>query len=113
MTQRIAVGLVLVLFAAQTLKVLAGMGYIGFLESINLNDATRLTFADLAIALTLVLVWIYRDAAAAGRRFWPYAVVTLLFGSAGPLAYLLLAAATQCAAPASGARARRERGTAA
>ena len=47
-------------------------------------------FADIAIALVLVLAWMWRDAASTGRRFWPYAIVTLMLGSIGPLLYLLL-----------------------
>lgn len=48
-------------------------------------------FADLGIALSLVLVWMWRDAATQGRRFWPWALFTLLAGSFGPLLYLLSA----------------------
>ncbi len=89
MAQRILLGGVLFLFLAQTVRVLAGIGFVGFFESANLNEATRLMFLDLVITLVLITVWMSRDAAAAGRRFWPYAALTLTLGSAGPLVYLL------------------------
>lgn len=47
-------------------------------------------FADLVIALTLVMVWIWQDAKAAGRNPLPWIVATLAVGSFGPLVYLLL-----------------------
>lgn len=95
MAQRALIAVVLVLFLAQTAVVLAGVGYVGFVESIGINDATRLMFFDLVITLALILGWMYRDART-GRRFWPYAALTLAFGSAGPLAYLLLAPPVSC-----------------
>jgi hypothetical protein len=50
--------------------------------------------------LVLITVWMQQDAHAGGRRFWPFAVVTLLLGSAGPLAYLLCRTVpTQCPVP--------------
>jgi hypothetical protein len=45
--------------------------------------------ADLSIALSLSLVWIWRDARAIGRSAWPWMVATLALGSFGPLVYLL------------------------
>jgi len=90
MGQRIALGVVLTVFLAQTGVVLAGPGYAGFFAAANLNEATRLMFFDLVIALVLITIWMHRDAAATGRRFWPYALMTLAFGSAGPLLYLLV-----------------------
>jgi len=44
---------------------------------------------DLVIALTLVLVWMWRDAQATGRNVWPWVLLTLVAGSFGPLGYLL------------------------
>ena len=45
--------------------------------------------AALVIALGLFLVWMWRDAKAAGRNPWPWLVLTLVAGSIGPLIYLL------------------------
>ena len=42
MGQRIALGVVLTAFLAQTGLVLTGPGFVGFFESATLNDATRL-----------------------------------------------------------------------
>lgn len=66
---------------------------VGFYEQILSGPAGWQIFADIAIALSMVLVWIWRDATASGRRFWPYALLTLALGSIGPLLYLLLATA--------------------
>jgi len=50
------------------------------------------------IGLVLASVWMQRNAAATGRRFWPYALLTVTFGSAGPLVYLLVGTfSTHCA----------------
>lgn len=54
----------------------------------------------LVIALVLASIWMHRDAVATGRRFWPFALVTLVLGSAGPLTYLLVRTfSTSCAVP--------------
>jgi len=100
MGQRIALGVVLTAFLAQTGLVLTGPGFVGFFESATLNDATRLMFFELIIALVLASIWMHRDAVATGRRFWPFALVTLVLGSAGPLTYLLIRTfSTSCAVP--------------
>jgi hypothetical protein len=100
MAQRIALGVVLTAFLAQTGVVLAGPGFVGFFESANLNAATRLMFLDLVITLALISIWMHRDAVTTGRRFWPYALLTLVLGSAGPLTYLLIGTlSTHCAVP--------------
>jgi hypothetical protein len=77
-------------FSAFTLWVLAQTGLIGFYEQLLGTPAGWQVFADIAIALVLVLAWMWRNAADNGRRFWPYAIVTLTLGSIGPLLYLLL-----------------------
>lgn len=45
--------------------------------------------ADLVIALSLVLVWMVRDARQRGVSPVPWVAATLLLGSFGPLFYLL------------------------
>ena len=77
-------------FSAFTFWVLAQTGLVGFYEQLLGTPAGMQVFADIAIALVLVLTWLWRDAQANGRRFWLYAVLTLALGSIGPLLYLLL-----------------------
>jgi hypothetical protein len=77
----------LVLFTALTADVLWLFGYAGFVDWAFHNLATTLLFVDLAIALTIVLAVLVRHARAAGVAAWPYVLLTLAFGSAGPLLY--------------------------
>jgi hypothetical protein len=44
---------------------------------------------DLTIALSLVTVWMVRDARQRGQSVAPFVVLTLLLGSVGPLLYLI------------------------
>ena len=80
---------VLATFVAATGFTVAQVGYLGFFELVAANWATRLMFFDLVIALGLLLVWMFRDARAQRMSFVPYALVTLCFGAAGPLLYLV------------------------
>ena len=77
-------------FSAFTLWVLAQTGLAGFYVQLFDSWAGVQVFVDIVLALVLVLAWMWRDAAANGRRFWPYAAITLTLGSIGPLLYLLL-----------------------
>ncbi|MGE0041245.1 MAG: hypothetical protein AB7H88_09520 [Vicinamibacterales bacterium] len=77
------------LFSGLTGFVLVEHGYAGFVDWAMYNSATRLMLLDIVILATIVLGFIWRDARAAGRRFWPYAVLTAGFGSIGPLLYFL------------------------
>jgi hypothetical protein len=82
--------MVLAAFGALSAYALWQVGYLGIWVN-NLNHpAGQQVFADLVIALSLVLVWMWFDARKTGRAFWPWAVATLLLGSFGPLVYLLL-----------------------
>jgi len=81
-------------FSAFTLWVLAQTGLIGFYVQLFSSFAGVQVFVDIVLALVLVLCWMWRDAHATGRRFWPYAALTLTLGSIGPLLYLLLVPST-------------------
>ncbi len=76
-------------FLGLTIFTVAEVGYLGFFELAAANWATRLLFVDLTITLSLVAVWMYLDARERGKPFVPYALVTLFFGAAGPLLYLI------------------------
>lgn len=80
---------VLVLFGALTIPAIAQSGFSGFVTAITSSYASWQIFADLVIALTLVVVWMWRDAKSRGRNPWPWVVATALVGSFSPLIYLL------------------------
>jgi hypothetical protein len=44
---------------------------------------------DLALSLTLVAVWMVRDARARKAAYLPFLALAFLFGSVGPLLYLV------------------------
>ncbi len=80
---------VLIAFGIQGIYVLSQIGYWGIWIN-NLNHlAGQQVTADLVIALTLVMTWMWRDAQSTGRNIWPWFVATLILGSFGPLVYLL------------------------
>lgn len=80
---------VLILFGIQGIYVLSQIGYWDIWIN-NLNHlAGQQVTADLVISLSLVVVWMWRDAQATGRNIWPWIVATLILGSFGPLTYLL------------------------
>ncbi len=88
--KRIVAGLVLVDFAALNAYALytAG-GYVGFLEYVmEMPIWGWVVFADLVIAATMVLTWIWADAKRCGRNPVGYTLLTLAFGSIGTLLYV-------------------------
>ena len=66
---------------------LASFGY----ELISRPDTAQVVI-DLYIMAILAIVWMYNDSQNLNRRwFWmPFAVITMIFVSVGPLLYLLL-----------------------
>lgn len=64
-------------------------GYLGIFLLQFQNLASTQVLVDLCIALTMVLVWMWSDAKRTRRAFLPWALLTLVAGSFGPLFYLL------------------------
>ncbi len=88
-TKQLGLSVVLFDFLALTAYAVYQYGYLGFFELVTANVATAAAFADLLIALSLITVWMVRDARARGVSPLPYVLLTLALGSAGPLAYLI------------------------
>ncbi len=87
--QRAVLGLVLILFLAMTGEVLYQHGYLGFFAIASSNSATQLMMFDLVISLTLITIWMVGDASEKGKAVVPFVLITLFFGAAGPLLYLI------------------------
>lgn len=88
---RIALIAVFAAFGAYSLYVIGQLGYIGLWQGALSSHAGIQVTLDLIITSALLLGFLWRDAHKSGRRFWPYAVITLAGGSFGPMLYLLLA----------------------
>jgi hypothetical protein len=88
--QRILLIVILLAFSALTVLALIHHGVTGIFSHQFVNLAGMQVFLDLVIALALFLVWMWRDARAAGRNPWPWLLLTLVVGSIGPLIYLIL-----------------------
>ena len=87
--KQIALAVVLADFVALNLYAVAQHGIVGLFELAFANAATTLVFADLTIALSMVMVWMWQDARQHDISPIPYALLTLGFGSVGPLLYLI------------------------
>ena len=88
--ERIVPAVLLVGFSALTAEVVVRDGYTGWLRVAFENRSAGLLLVDLTIALSLVIGWMVRDARARNATWWPFALLTVLLGSVGPLAYLVL-----------------------
>ena len=87
--QRSLLVIVLILFGALSAVALWQHGFWGIVAPHFQSFGAGQVFADLVIALTLVMVWMWHDAKATGRNAWPWIAATLLVGSFSPLVYLL------------------------
>ncbi len=87
--RQLILGLVLLDFGAFTAYALWTHGIVGFVDAVFANTATTLLLADLVIALALVTTWLWQDARDRGVSPVPYVLLTLGFGSVGPLLYLI------------------------
>lgn len=87
--QRIFLAITLIAFLALTTIALWQHGYWGIIEPHFKTFGAAQVLADLVIALSLFMVWMWRDAKATGRNPWPWLLFTLAAGSISPLIYLL------------------------
>lgn len=87
--KQIALAVLLADFSALTAYVVAQHGYVGLFEVLFSSWAGILVLVDLTIALGMVVAWMWQDARQRGVNPIPYAVLTLGFGSVGPLLYLI------------------------
>lgn len=87
--KQIGLALVLADFLALTGYAVYHYGYLAFFDIHAMNAIQVQIFVDLIIALTFVMVWMWRDARARGISPTPYLVATLLLGSIGPLVYAI------------------------
>jgi uncharacterized protein DUF2834 len=77
-------------FSALNVEVVLKDGYTEWLRIAFTNTSAGLLLVDLTIALSLVLVWMIKDARERKATVWPFAILTVALGSVGPLAYLVL-----------------------
>jgi hypothetical protein len=87
--QRTVLTITLVLFGGLSAAAVWQHGYWGIVAPHFQSFGGGQVFADLVIALSLCLVWMWHDAKAVGRNPWPWIAATLTLGSFGPLVYLL------------------------
>ena len=87
--KQIALGIVLAGFSILTAYALIGYGYVGFFREVISSLASVTLLVDLTIALTIILVYLGHDASERGVSAVPYLLITLAFGSVGPLLYLI------------------------
>lgn len=87
--KQIGLGIVLVGFSILTGYAVYLYGYLGFFREVTSNAASLTLAVDLVIALTIILVYLDGDAREHGISAVPYLLLTLAFGSVGPLLYLI------------------------
>ena len=89
--QRSLLTIVLALFGALSAVALWQHGYWGIIAPHFQTFGAGQVLADLVIAVTLAMVWMWHNAKATGRNVWPWLALSLVAGSFGPLLYLLTA----------------------
>ncbi|MCG8589664.1 MAG: hypothetical protein MJE66_10270 [Proteobacteria bacterium] len=98
--KKIALAVVLTLFLGETAYVLSLTGP-NWIAPVLESPVAILLLFDLTICLSLIAIWMFRDASARGTSAWPYFAVTLLLGGAGPLLYLLRRPESEAREPAA------------
>ena len=87
--RQVGLSIVLAGFVALNAYCFYTFGTAGVLHAAFANAATVAVFIDAVIALTMVAMWMVRDAAQRGASVLPYLLLTLFMGSMGPLIYLI------------------------
>tara|TARA_R110000868_G_scaffold159618_4_gene388593 strand:- start:8509 stop:8817 length:309 start_codon:yes stop_codon:yes gene_type:complete len=82
--------IVLAAFGGLSLMAMMDVGYFGILEPHFQSWGGAQVFVDLVIVCLLACIWMVNDARTSGISAWPFVVLTMVAGSFGPLAYLLL-----------------------
>ena len=81
--------LVLIPFSVLSAAALWQVGYFGLFTQQFANYGTWQVLADLLIAVTICMYWMWTDTQKTGRNPWPWLLLSLVSGSFGPLLYLL------------------------
>lgn len=89
-TRLILLVCVWIVFGTISVFALQEVGYWGILEPHFQSWGQGQVLADLVIACLLACIWMVRDAPSRGLSAWPFVAVTLVAGSFGPLAYLVI-----------------------
>jgi uncharacterized membrane protein YqjE len=76
-------------FGVLSTLALIDVGYLGILAPHFRSWGGAQVFADLVILAVLACLWMVEDARARGLRAWPFILITVFFGSFGPLFYLI------------------------
>jgi fumarate reductase subunit D len=88
---KIAAALALTIFIAFNIVASITSGFVGLWELVTAGNIwSAVIFVDLLIALSIILVWVWRDARRQGRNPIVYVIASLFTGSASPLVYLLV-----------------------
>ena len=76
-------------FGVWSFWVMAQVGYVGIWRAGFANLGAAQITSDLVVSSLLLMGFVARDCRLAGRPWWPWALITLVAGSFGTLAYLL------------------------
>lgn len=88
--QRLTLIAVLIPFTLLSVVALFHHGYQGIFQLAFQTFGGAQVLADLFIAISLFLIWLWNDARENNRNPWPWILISLTLGSFGPLMYLLI-----------------------
>jgi hypothetical protein len=88
--RKIILAVTLIAFLVLTTMAVLQHGYVGIFTQQFQSYGGAQVLIDLVIALSLFLVWMWKDARTAGRNPLPWLLLTLATGSIGALIYLLV-----------------------